>query len=78
MEDQGKGFPEKEIPFVFDKFYRLKDTKTSGTGLGLFISKGFVEAHNGTIHLENRVGGGAKFTIRIPTETNYLNNFENE
>lgn len=78
VEDYGKGFPEKEIPFVFDKFYRLKDTNISGTGLGLFITKGFVEAHHGTITLENRLGGGAKFTIAIPTSTNDLNKFENE
>src|SRR5215216_5288949 len=71
VEDNGKGFPPEEIDRVFDKFYRLKYSKTGGTGLGLSIAKGFVEAHNGTITLENGSTGGAKFTIRIVTETSY-------
>ena len=45
IEDNGKGFPEDEIDNVFNKFYRLKNTKTGGTGLGLSIVKGFTEAH---------------------------------
>ncbi|HLY69030.1 MAG TPA: ATP-binding protein [Puia sp.] len=68
IEDDGNGFPDGEIEKVFDKFYRLKNAKTGGTGLGLSIAKGFVEAHNGTIRLENKVSGGAKFQIKIPTE----------
>jgi two-component system sensor histidine kinase KdpD len=42
IEDSGKGFPKQEIAHVFDKFYRLKNTKTGGTGLGLSIVKGFI------------------------------------
>jgi two-component system, OmpR family, sensor histidine kinase KdpD len=78
VEDNGNGFPEDEIDKVFDKFYRLKNTKAGGTGLGLSIVKGFVEAHNGTIQLENVPGGGARFTIIIPAEISYLNNLKNE
>jgi len=78
ITDNGKGFPQAEIKKVFDKFYRLKNTETGGTGLGLSIAKGFVEAHNGTIELENIASGGAKFRIEIPTKTNYLNNLKNE
>ena len=47
-------------------------------GLGLSIVKGFVEAHNGKIKLENVSDGGAKFTIEIPAETSYINNLKNE
>jgi two-component system sensor histidine kinase KdpD len=72
VTDNGKGFPSDEIEKVFEKFYRLKYSKTGGTGLGLSIAKGFVEAHHGTIRLENNYSGGAKFTITIPTETSYL------
>jgi two-component system, OmpR family, sensor histidine kinase KdpD len=72
VEDTGMGFPPDEIEKVFEKFYRLKYSKTGGTGLGLSIAKGFVEAHHGTIRLENKYSGGAKFTINIPTETSYL------
>ena len=78
VSDNGKGFPENEIQFVFDKFYRLPNSKTGGSGLGLSIVKGFVEAHNGTIILQNNMNSGACFTITIPTETSYLNNLKNE
>ncbi|WP_243400407.1 sensor histidine kinase [Flavobacterium alvei] len=78
ISDNGNGFPESEIQFAFDKFYRLPHTKTGGSGLGLSIVKGFVEAHNGTITLENNSISGAKFTITIPTETSYLKNLKNE
>lgn len=78
VSDNGNGFPENEIQFAFDKFYRLPKTKTGGIGLGLSIVKGFVEAHNGTIILENNTNFGAHFTITIPTETSYLNYLKNE
>lgn len=78
VEDNGNGFPPDEIDKVFDKFYRVKNTNTGGMGLGLSIVKGFVEAHNGKIKLENVPGGGAKFTIEIPAETSYINNLKNE
>jgi two-component system sensor histidine kinase KdpD len=68
VEDSGNGFPLDETEKVFDKFYRLKNTRTGGTGLGLSIVKGFVEAHDGTIRLENMPEGGARFTIEIPAE----------
>jgi two-component system sensor histidine kinase KdpD len=77
IEDRGPGFPQEEIEKVFNKFYRLSHSKTGGTGLGLSIVKGFVEAHNGTVILEN-VPHGARFTIEIPAETSYMNNLKNE
>lgn len=76
VSDNGKGFPEDEMKNVFDKFYRLKNSKTGGTGLGLSIARGFVEAHNGKIELSNLPEGGAKFTIRIPAETSFLKQTE--
>jgi two-component system, OmpR family, sensor histidine kinase KdpD len=66
--DRGPGFPRKEISLIFNKFYRVQGSEAGGTGLGLSIAKGFVEAHNGTITVENRQNGGAKFTIKIPTD----------
>lgn len=78
VEDDGQGFPENEIEFVFDKFYRLKHSKTGGTGLGLSIAKGFVEAHHGTITLKNNSKGGAFFSIIIPSDSSYINSYENE
>ena len=78
ISDNGKGFPESEIQFVFDKFYRLPNSKAGGTGLGLSIAKGFTEAHKGNLKVENIAAGGAKFTISIPAETSYINNLKNE
>jgi len=66
VEDNGMGFPETETGKVFEKFYRLNNTRPRGTGLGLWIAKGFVEAHDGSIILQNKIPHGAKFTINIP------------
>jgi len=66
--DRGPGFSPTDLGMVFNKFYRGELAVAGGTGLGLSIVKGFVEAHNGTISAENRVNGGARFTIKIPTE----------
>ncbi|MEQ1747194.1 MAG: ATP-binding protein [Saprospiraceae bacterium] len=67
ISDSGPGFPEEEIERVFGKFYRPSSTVASGTGLGLFVVKGFVEAQGGDIMLSNRIQGGATFTIEFPT-----------
>lgn len=76
VEDNGSGFPDGEKEKVFEKFYRLKNSDTGGTGLGLSIVKGFVEAHGGTIRLENMPEGGARFTIEIPAEISYVTQME--
>jgi len=78
ISDNGKGIDAEFIERIFDKFYRLPDSKAGGTGLGLSIVKGFVEAHDGNIWLENRPNGGAKFSIEIPCEMSYLKNLKNE
>lgn len=78
VADNGQGFPEHEIQLAFDKFYRLPNTKTSGSGLGLSIVKGFVEAHNGKVKLVNDKNGGAIFTLEIPAEVSYINSLKNE
>lgn len=78
ISDNGNGFPESEIQYAFDKFYRMPNTKTGGSGLGLSIVKGFVEAHNGTIQLFSNKDSGTVFTITIPTEASYLNSLKNE
>jgi two-component system sensor histidine kinase KdpD len=68
VSDNGPGFPKEALPRVFEKFYRVPGTHAGGTGLGLSIARGFVEAHNGTISVENREDGGARFTIRLPLQ----------
>lgn len=72
VSDYGKGFSSTELEQLFTKFYRAT-AKAGGTGLGLSIVKGFVEAHGGTVRVENNVPHGAKFTLHIPTEPLVLN-----
>ncbi len=70
--DSGNGFSETDLPHVFEKFYRSRNTGAGGIGLGLSIVKGFIEAQGGTIAVESLQGSGAHFTIKIPAELNYL------
>ena len=68
--DEGPGIPAQELERIFDKFYRVQaqDRQRAGTGLGLPICRGFVEALGGTISAGNRRdGSGAVFAIRLPT-----------
>lgn len=78
VSDNGYGIPDTELPHLFDKFYRVPQTKTGGSGLGLSIVKGFIEAHHGIVMVENNSKGGAKFIVQFPAEASYLNNLKNE
>jgi two-component system, OmpR family, sensor histidine kinase KdpD len=78
IADNGSGFPEQEIDKVFDKFHRNKGSLPGGTGLGLSIVKGLVEAHGGSIRLENIPVRGSKFTIKILTAKSYINRLKDE
>ena len=75
VTDEGPGFPETELENIFKKFVRIDESKTGGLGLGLSIVKGFVEAHNGSIKVENTKKHSAKFTIKIPSEKPEIENF---
>jgi two-component system sensor histidine kinase KdpD len=76
--DNGEGLTENAIPYIFDKFYRIESNKSGGSGLGLSIVKGFVEAHNGQVHAYNNDPKGACFVVEIPCETSYINRLKNE
>ncbi|MDP3431479.1 MAG: DUF4118 domain-containing protein [Bacteroidota bacterium] len=78
VNDSGPGFPEEAIENVFKKFFRVDGSKTGGLGLGLSIVKGFVEAHKGTVTVENRKNGGSEFTLKIPTENPDIQNLQLE
>ncbi len=71
VADQGMGIAPEEVGHIFDKFYR-SDTKpvkqTVGTGMGLSIARGIIEAHGGKIFVESALGRGSKFTFEIPVE----------
>ena len=66
--DHGPGVPEQERDRIFDEFYRprVEGRGPVGTGMGLAIVKGIVEAHGGRIRVEPTPGGGATFAFRIP------------
>lgn len=68
ISDNGQGFQADEIEQVFGKFYRPQHAKGDGTGLGLFIVRGFAEAQGGEVSLSNRMGGGSKFTLTFPSK----------
>jgi two-component system sensor histidine kinase KdpD len=76
VTDEGPGFLESDTEKVFEKFYRATDGKAGGTGLGLTIARGFIDAHHGTITARNRSGGGAEFIIRLPMEKGIRNREE--
>ena len=69
IEDNGPGIPEGERDKIFERFYRLDDSRardTGGTGLGLAITKEAILMHGGTIEVNNSEQGGSIFTIRLP------------
>jgi two-component system sensor histidine kinase KdpD len=69
VADNGPGIPTESLGRVFDKFYRAPNAPTGGTGLGLSLVRGFVEAHGGSVKVENRAGSGAAFIVSLPIGT---------
>ena len=70
VQDTGIGIEAEELPKIFDKFYRIKHPRTRqviGTGLGLSLVKGLVEAHRGTVEAESEVGRGTVFRVLLPS-----------
>jgi signal transduction histidine kinase len=72
FKDTGIGIPAADMPFIFDKFYRASniDKGASGSGLGLAIVKSIVEAHQGRIWVDSKLGEGSNFTIVFPLVDN--------
>lgn len=67
--DDGPGIAEKDLPFIFERFYRTDRSRSRGSGgmgIGLALAKSIVEAHGGSIRAESSFNDGTKFVIRIP------------
>ncbi|MGI4894835.1 MAG: ATP-binding protein [Janthinobacterium lividum] len=64
VDDAGEGIAAENRPYVFSKFWR--GGRRSGTGLGLYVTRGLVEAHGGDIEVDAAPAGGARFRVRLP------------
>lgn len=69
VRDNGIGISNEDLPFIFERFYRVdkaRDRKTGGTGIGLTIIKALVDSLGGTIDVRSRLGKGSVFTVELP------------
>ncbi len=66
VHDRGEGFPESDLAKVFTKFFRRTDARPTGSGLGLWISRGLAEAHGGTLVARSTIGRGSTFLCTLP------------
>lgn len=70
IKDKGPGIPHRYLGHIFDRFFRNPESSlaTSGTGLGLYICRKIIQAHQGTIEAESQPGEGTSFIIHLPLE----------
>jgi two-component system sensor histidine kinase BaeS len=68
VKDTGIGISEKDLPYIFERFYRADESrnrKTGGAGIGLTIAKAIVDAHGGKISVESKLGEGTEFIVKL-------------
>jgi signal transduction histidine kinase len=68
VADSGPGIPAEELPHIFDRFWRGRTARASGTGIGLTVVRELVQAHGGTVQAASQPGHGATFTVRLPLQ----------
>ncbi|MFW9906635.1 MAG: sensor histidine kinase, partial [Candidatus Thorarchaeota archaeon] len=74
ISDEGIGIDRKDLPYIFDRFYRASEVKeTRGTGLGLSIAKELVELHKGDIFVKSELNKGSTFSVFIPHQKSIIN-----
>jgi signal transduction histidine kinase len=66
VTDTGPGIAQADLAHLFDPYWSARRHAGKGTGLGLYISKGLVEAHGGSLGVESRVGSGSTFWFTLP------------
>jgi len=66
VRDTGVGIAPEHVPHLFDRYWQARETASLGAGLGLFITKGIVEAHGGKIGVESALGCGTTFSFTLP------------
>jgi PAS domain S-box-containing protein len=67
VRDQGLGIPSSQLPYIFDRFFRAEKTKNlEGVGLGLYLCREIIVAHNGRIWVESEEGQGSVFCFSLP------------
>ncbi|MET3682719.1 signal transduction histidine kinase [Alkalibacillus flavidus] len=67
--DEGEGVPVEELPYVFDRLYRVEKSRSrlsGGSGVGLTITKEIIESHGGTIEMDSELGNGTTVTVSLP------------
>jgi two-component system, OmpR family, sensor histidine kinase SenX3 len=72
VSDNGLGIPSRELPRIFERFYRVdraRSRETGGTGLGLSIVKHVAENHGGSVEVESELGRGSTFRVRLPASS---------
>jgi signal transduction histidine kinase len=69
VEDTGIGIPAADLPYVFDRFYRVEKSRSEGSaGLGLAIALDIVRSHDGTIRVRSEEGKGTTFEVQLALE----------
>ena len=66
VADTGPGISAEDLPHVFDRFFRGRDVRASGSGIGLTVVRELVEAQGGTVAVSSELGAGATFAVRLP------------
>jgi len=69
VSDKGEGIPASDLPRIFTKFFRRAETRPTGSGLGLWISRGLVEAHGGKLSATSTPGEGSTFRFTLPSKS---------
>ena len=66
VRDSGEGIAPDQLPHVFDRYWTQTENNPTGSGLGLYITQGIVQAHGGRIEAESELGRGSEFRFTVP------------